>query len=202
MKQSIQLKRWAWVVLVLVTSTTTSADLYEIDTSGTHAFIQFKISHLGYSWLYGGFNKFSGTFEYDEEHPERSIVNVSIKTSSLDSNHALRDKHLRGKKFLYVKKHPKAMFVSRSYDQRADGSAVMKGDFTLRGVTKTISIDVVQVGAGNDPWGGYRRGFEGKTVISLADYNMDAKSLGKHAQTMEITLSVEGVRQKDDTLTQ
>ena len=75
---------------------------YKIDTAGAHAFIQFKIKHLGYSWLYGRFDEFSGRFNYDADKPEASSVNVEINTASLNSNHAERDKHLRGKDFLNV----------------------------------------------------------------------------------------------------
>lgn len=70
----------------------------------------------------------------------------------------------------------------------------MKGDFTLRGVTKPISIDVVHIGGGEDPWGGYRQGFSGSTMITLADYGVPM-SLGPASETMEIILSVEGIRQ-------
>ena len=88
--------------------TQANADLYIIDTKGAHAFIQFKISHIGKSWLLGRFNQFQGQFEYDEQHPEKSTVQVTIQTTSVDSNHAERDKHLRDKKLLNVKEHPEA----------------------------------------------------------------------------------------------
>ena len=68
---------------------------YTIDTQGAHAFIQFKISHLGYSWLYGRFNTFSGEFSYDADKLADSKISLTIDTASVDSNHAERDKHLR-----------------------------------------------------------------------------------------------------------
>src|SRR5690554_8224601 len=68
---------------------------YAFDVQGAHQFITFKISHLGYSWLYGRFNDFDGQFVYDAANPENSTVSVTIDTSSVDSNHAERDKHLR-----------------------------------------------------------------------------------------------------------
>lgn len=72
---------------------------YIVDKAGAHAFIQFKIKHLGYSWLLGRFNDFDGTFSYDKEQPEASKINIVIQTASIDSNHAERDKHLRGDDF-------------------------------------------------------------------------------------------------------
>ena len=86
---------------------------YAFDSQGRHQFIMFKISHLGYSWLYGRFNEFDGQFVYDAANPENSQVSVTIDTSSVDTNHAERDKHLRSEDFLYVDEFPKATFKSK-----------------------------------------------------------------------------------------
>jgi polyisoprenoid-binding protein YceI len=56
---------------------------YKIDTQGAHAFVQFKIKHLGYSWLWGRFNDFKGDFSFDETKPEATKVNVEINMTSL-----------------------------------------------------------------------------------------------------------------------
>ena len=89
------------------TANANAAD-YVIDTDGAHAFVTFKIKHLGYSWLLGRFNTFDGGFSYDAAAPEKSEIEVVIDTASLDSNHADRDKHLKGSDFLDVNKFPKA----------------------------------------------------------------------------------------------
>ena len=167
---------------------------YVIDTEGAHAYIQFRIQHLGYSWLGGRFNDFSGTFSYDEDNPSASQIKVNIDPASIDSNHAERDKHLRGEDFLNVSEYPEAKFVSTSYEETEQGKGVLKGDFTLHGVTRPLTINVEQVGHGPDPWGGYRRGFHGTTEFKLADYGIDY-DLGPASRTVELELSVEGVRQ-------
>jgi len=89
-----------------------AAEKYEFDTEKQHAFIQFRIQHLGFSWLHGRFNEFDGRFTYDPENPANSQVRVTIDTASVDTNHAERDKHLREEDFLYVKEYPEARFVS------------------------------------------------------------------------------------------
>ncbi|AGA90363.1 hypothetical protein Thimo_1583 [Thioflavicoccus mobilis 8321] len=171
-----------------------TAEDYVIDTEGGHAFIQFRIPHLGYSWLYGRFDEFSGHFSYDEDDPNASEVAVTIKTASIDSNHAERDKHLRGEDFLDVSRYPEASFKSTSFTETGDGKAVLKGDLTLHGVTKPITIDVTEIGHGPDPWGGYRRGFQGSTRFALKDFGID-RDLGPASRDVEMILSVEGIRQ-------
>lgn len=171
-------------------SYTASAADYVIDSKGMHASIKFRVQHLGYSWLYGQFNEFDGTYSYDKDAPEKTAVAVNIKTSSVDSNHAERDKHLRSDDFLDVEKFPEAKFVSTSYD-----GSILKGDLTLHGVTKPIEIAVEKVGEGDDPWGGYRSGFEGKTSFKMADFGI-TKDLGPKSTDVEMILSIEGVKQK------
>ena len=175
------------------TSSVILADDYEIDTKGAHAFIQFRVQHLGYSWLYGRFNEFSGNFSYDEAAPEKAAVEVIIKTASVDSNHAERDKHLRSDDFLDVKKFPEAKFTSTSYTPGKDGKGVLKGNLTLHGVTKAVEIEVEHIGAGTDPWGGYRRGFQGSTKFAMADFGI-VKDLGPKSKDVEMILSIEGIR--------
>lgn len=171
-----------------------NAATYDIDNEGAHASINFKIQHLGYSWLTGRFNDFDGSFEYDAAKPETSAINVTIDTTSIDSNHAERDKHLKGSDFLDVKKYPTATFKSTGFKSTGDGAGNMTGEFTMHGVTKTITIPVERIGEGDDPWGGYRAGFSGATVLKLSDYGIDY-NLGPASSTVEIELHVEGKRQ-------
>ena len=167
---------------------------YKIDTKGAHAFIQFHIKHLGYSWLVGRFNTFSGDFSYDERDPGSARVAVTIDTTSIDSNHAERDKHLRDEDFLDVDKYPEARFVSTAYRDLGDGKGELRGDLTLHGVTRPITIEVTHIGAGLDPWGGYRRGFEGRTRFALADFGIDY-DLGPASKEVFLWLGVEGIQQ-------
>ncbi|MEO4048642.1 YceI family protein [Pseudomonas sp. CAU 1711] len=167
---------------------------YAIDKEGQHAFVNFKISHLGYSWLYGTFKDFDGSFSFDAKAPEASKVKVSINTASVDSNHAERDKHLRSGDFLNVDKHPTAIFESTSVKSTGEGSADITGNLTLNGVTKPVVIAAKFIGEGSDPWGGYRAGFEGTTRLKLKDFDIQ-KDLGPAAQEVELIISVEGVRQ-------
>lgn len=168
----------------------TAAD-YVLDIKGAHAFINFKASHLGYSWLTGRFNKFDGKFSYDANNVEATKIEVNIDPASIDSNHAARDKHLRDSDFLDVKKFPTSKFVSTKVTDKGNGKIEVKGDFTLHGVTRSIIIDAEKIGEGEDPWGGYRAGFAGTTTIDVADYDFKAAWAGK----IQLELLIEGIRQ-------
>jgi polyisoprenoid-binding protein YceI len=163
---------------------------FEIDPA--HSFVEFRIQHLGYSWLYGRFNDLSGDFSYDAEQPEASEINLEIDTASVDTNHAERDKHLRGEDFLNVEKYPTATFKTTQYIGDAEGGT-LEGVLTLHGVEKPISIDIKKMGEGPDPWGGYRAGFIGTTTLARKDFGIDY-DLGPASETMELELGIEGIR--------
>lgn len=166
---------------------------YAIDKEGQHAFINFKTGHMGFSMLHGRFNDFDGSFSWDAENPQASKVNVTINTASVDSNHAERDKHLRSADFLNVGEHPQATFVSTHVEVTGENTAKVTGDFTFNGVTKPVVIDARFIGEGEDPWGGYRAGFEGTTSIKLADYDV-SMDLGPASAVVELDMTIEGVR--------
>ena len=190
---SLRFASAAVVATALAFATPLSAADYEIDSKGAHASINFRIKHLGYSWLTGRFDTFTGAFAFDDKAPEKSSVKVEIDTASVNSNHAERDKHLRSPDFLDVAKFPKATFVSKSVTPKAGGKATIVGDLTLHGVTKEVAIEAETIGGGADPWGGVRQGFTGVTTLKLADFAIQ-KDLGPASKEVELTLNVEGVR--------
>lgn len=164
---------------------------YKIDTDGAHASINFKVSHLGYSFIQGRFNKFDGQFSFDENNIEASKVTVNVDTRSLDSNHAERDKHIKSADFINAGKFSEAKFVSQKVTRKADGSLAINGNLTLHGITKPITIDANFIGAGEDPWGGYRAGFQGSTRLQLVDFGIQVMG---PASYVDMELNVEGVR--------
>jgi len=178
----------------LLLSTSVFAREYLIDTKGMHASIQFRIKHLGFSWLTGRFEKFEGRFNYDKRQPENSNIDITVQTASVTTNHAERDKRLRNKKYLDVKTWPQARFVSQSFTPVEKDQFILKGNLSLHGVTRPIEMLIRHIGKGHDPWGKFRRGFEGRFEITLADYGMTS-FLGKDARTMEIIVNLEGIRQ-------
>ncbi len=189
-------KLFAMAILVSAVSLSAPAIAadYKIDTEKAHASITFKVNHLGFSWIIGRFDKFSGTFSFDDKNPDASKVKVDIDTTSVDTNLALRDKHLRGADLLDTDMFPTATFESTSIKSTGPNKATVTGKLTLHGVTKDIVIDAEHVGGGKDPWGGYRDGFTGTTKITLADFGI-MRNLGPATKDVELILNIEGIRQ-------
>lgn len=177
---------------LLFNSASVSAAKYKLDP--THTFIEFRAKHLGYSWMYGRFNDITGVLYWDKSRPEVSRINVFINLLSLDSNHAERDKHLKGDKYLDARKYPRVEFKSTQYRGDAD-HGVLTGVLTLREISRDIQIPVVRLGEGHDPWGGYRVGFEGKITIDAFDYGMEY-DVGPDSNVIELFLGIEAIKQK------
>ncbi|CAA0100508.1 Protein YceI [BD1-7 clade bacterium] len=180
-------------LILLVVSSWAQAIEYQLDIKGTHAFIQFRIQHLGYSWLYGRFDRFDGHFNFDAKKPAAASADIEVDIASLNTNHAERDKHLLGPKFFDVKKYPKATFKSTGYTPNNDGSGVLTGLMTIKGITKPIAVEVVRIGGGPDPWGGVRQGFSGQAKISLADFGF-MQNLGPSSREAELIIDLEGIK--------
>ncbi|WP_163559151.1 YceI family protein [Halomonas sp. NO4] len=168
---------------------------YVIDTDRQHAFIQFKINHLGFSYILGDFDSFTGDFSYDQEDPEASSVNIEVDVTSLDTNNAERDKHFLSDDFLDAGQYPTATFTSTGFEPTGDGEGVVTGDLSLHGETQEIEMPVTLVGEGEDPWGGYRAGFEGSTTLMLADFGIDMSDYPEVMHELELYVTFEGVRQ-------
>ncbi|MCE8002413.1 YceI family protein [Billgrantia ethanolica] len=179
----------------LATAGQAMAAEYVVDTEGQHAFIQFKINHLGYSYILGNFEEFEGRFYYDADDLEASSVEMEVQVNSLNSNHAERDRHFLSDDFLSAGDYPTATFVSTGFEPTGDNEGVLTGELTLKGETREIEMPVTLVGEGEDPWGSYRAGFEGSTTLTLADFGIDMSDFPEVMEELELYVTFEGVRQ-------
>ncbi|MBC2689238.1 MULTISPECIES: YceI family protein [Pseudomonas] len=178
----------------LLSANVMAAD-YVVDKEGQHAFVDFKISHLGYSYITGTFKDIDGKFSFDAAKPEDSKIEFNVNTASVFTNHAERDKHIASADFLNASKFAKATFVSTSVKSTGEKTADVTGDLTIAGVTKPVVVKATFLGEGKDPWGGYRAGFEGTTSIKRSDFGKQ-KDLGPASDAVELYVSFEGVKAK------
>ena len=106
----------------------------------THVDLLFSINHAGFTQKHGSFRDLDATLQYDADHPEKSQLSVVVKTDSIDTGFAARDKDLQSNKFLDVAKYPEMRFVSTKVTPGAEGTLVVDGDLTLHGVTKPLTL--------------------------------------------------------------
>ncbi len=195
-KQSMLKKTLAALAIgsAVLSANVMAAD-YVVDKEGQHAFVDFKISHLGYSFITGTFKDIDGKFSFDAAKPEDSKIEFNVNTASVFTNHAERDKHIASADFLNAGKFAKATFVSTSVKSTGANTADVTGDLTILGVTKPVVVKATFLGEGKDPWGGYRAGFEGTTTIKRSDFGKQ-KDLGPKSDAVELYVSFEGVKAK------
>jgi polyisoprenoid-binding protein YceI len=136
-----------------------------------HSSINFWVRHLMVSKVHGKFTKWGGTFEFDEQNPAASKVDVKIEAASIFTEEAQRDTHLRSPDFLDTEKYPQIEFKSTSVARDGDGLKV-SGDLTIHGVTHPVALAVEYAGRVKDPWGGERVGFSAKGSISRKEFGL------------------------------
>ena len=142
-----------------------AAGTYNFDKA--HSFIGFKVKHMGLIEVPGFFRDFTGTVNYDASDVTKSTVEFTAKATSVDTGVAPRDRHLRTADFFDVEKYPDLTFKSTKVEKKGK-NYILTGDFTLRGVTKSISFPF-QIAGFLDGERGTRMGIMGETVINRRD---------------------------------
>jgi polyisoprenoid-binding protein YceI len=166
------------------------AENYTVDAA--HAGINFKIAHLGLSWIQGRFDEFSGNFTIDATTPEKSSFAIEINPASIDTNNQKRDEHLRSPDFLNVKQFPAMNFKSTAVRPVKGGYEVI-GDFTMHGVTKSINLELVGGRTDEFPPGVTRTGFSAEFVLKRSDFGI-GKATPAIGDKIYVAVSFEGTR--------
>ena len=138
----------------------------------THSRIGFVARHAMVTKVRGSFNEFEGSGYFDAENPSASKAELTIQAASIDTRNADRDAHLRSNDFFDMDTHPEISFVSTNVEA-VDGSYRVTGDLTIKGVTKSVTVDFEYTGTAVDPYGNTRVGFEGQTTINRKDWGVN-----------------------------
>jgi polyisoprenoid-binding protein YceI len=179
-----------FAILTVIGVRAAASDTYTLDP--VHSWAMFKVRHLGIGYVWGSFTGISGTITYDKKNVKNNKVEITIKTASVNTFNDTRDADLRSDNFFNVEKFPDMTFKSRSVSKLKDGRYSLKGDFTLLGVTKPITITAAILGEGKDPWGNHRAGFDSSFSINRSDYGMN-KMIPAAGDKVLITLNFEGI---------
>jgi len=143
---------------------------YKIDPA--HSVIGFAIRHYEISLVRGRFKNFTGTISFDEADISKSSVEFAAKIESIDTGVDARNAHLRTADFFDAAKYPDMTFKSTRVERKAQDQYVLHGDFTLKGVTKPISLPFTVTGAIKDAQGNTRFGVAAQTKIDRRDYGI------------------------------
>jgi len=165
---------------------------YRVDPS--HTTVIFKIFHLGLADFRGRFNRTTGNIRWDKADASKSSVEIRVEAGSIDTKHSRRDLHLRGPDFFNAVRFPAILFRSQSISAVGENQYQVKGDLSLHGVTRKVTLNTEFTGEGNDPWGGYRVGFKSQVVVNRSDYGMKFM-LDQISDRVEILMSFEAIRQ-------
>jgi polyisoprenoid-binding protein YceI len=161
----------------------------------THASIVFKVSHMGFSNVFGMFGQSSGKITWDAGDPAKSSFDVTVKTDSLNTMNKKRDEHLKGPDFFNVKQFPAITLKSKSIKKMDGNKYEVTGDLTIRGVTKPVKFTFVQGHTGKDPWGNFRTGGDAAFTVKRSDFGMNYMSKpGEIGDDVEMMISLEGVK--------
>jgi polyisoprenoid-binding protein YceI len=145
------------------------AGTWTIDPS--HSEVGFTVRHLMVSKVKGNFETFEGTITIAED-PLASSVTAEVDLGSINTRDAQRDAHLRSADFFETDTYPKLTFTSTSVEP-AGSDYKVTGDLTIKGVTRSVVLDLEFNGVHPDPWGGTRSGFSATTEISRKDFGID-----------------------------
>lgn len=183
-----------------MTGTTT----WQLDPA--HSTVEFAVKHMMFTTVRGRFKTFEGSIQIDEQHPDRSRVEVTIDAASIDTGAPDRDAHLRSADFLDVEQHPKMIFTSTRVDgaHKKEGDRFkVAGELEIRGTRMPVTLDVTFEGLGTDPWGKQRSGFAARTEIDRREWGLrwnQALETGGVlvANAVKIELEAQAVKQEGD----
>lgn len=178
------------VSLFLLTQPVFAAN-YKIDAD--HTTVSFQIKHL-LSKVTGRFNQFSGSFVYEPGQPQMWKADLTIQATSIDTNVAARDKHLRSADFFDVEKFQTIQFESTGVEDASESGFKLQGNLTIHGVTKPVVLDVEILGVAKDPWKNTIASFTAMTKINRKDFGLtwnQAVETGGVLVGEEVTINLE-----------
>lgn len=138
----------------------------------SHSNINFKVTHMMISEIEGSFKDFNAVMTSTKDDFEDSKVEFTAQAASINTSNEKRDAHLKDDDFFATDKYPDITFKSVSFKKVADKKYKMVGNLTMRGVTRSITLDVTLMGTINDPYGNTRAGFKIEGKLNRKDYGI------------------------------
>jgi polyisoprenoid-binding protein YceI len=160
-----------------------------------HTQVEFSAKHLGMMTVRGHFAEVTATGDIHPEAPERTKIEATINTASIRTHNEQRDKDLRSSNFLEIDKYPTMHFKSTRIEPAGRDRYNLSGDLTIKGVTKPVTLLVLNYGEFNDPnMMGHRYGYAAEGKINRKDFgiNFDMMLDNQLIVSNEIQIHIEG----------
>ncbi|MCP9755239.1 polyisoprenoid-binding protein [Lacihabitans sp. CCS-44] len=133
-----------------------------------HSEVQFKVKHLMISTVTGDFKAYDATVETaDDDSFENAQISFTAQIDSISTGNEQRDGHLKSGEFFDAEAFPTLTFVSTSY-----ANEVLKGNLTIKDVTKSVELDAEFGGLMTDFYGQTKAGFEISGKINRKDFGL------------------------------
>lgn len=159
-----------------------------------HSVALFKVQHLGAGYTWGVFTDISGSVTFAEDKPEESSIEMVVKTDSLNTFNAARDKHLKNADFFEVETYPEMSFKSTAWKKIGEDTFEVAGDFSLHGVTKPITLTAVKTGNGKGRNGEALIGFEATFTVKRSEFGM-GNMVPNIGDDVTITVAIEAIEE-------
>lgn len=150
---------------------TRTTSVWQIDP--THSSVEFAVRHMMVATVKGGFKTLSGHVDLDEAAWVDSRIEAEIDAASVDTGVADRDTHLRSPDFFDVARFPRIAFRGTAVEAEAADRGQVRGELTIRDVTRPVTLTVDYLGEIRDPWGNRRRGYTAEASLNRKDFGMN-----------------------------
>lgn len=134
-----------FALVIIATSASAKANPEKIILDKSLTYAGFDVSYLLILRIKGHFDDFKGDLTIDRDHPENSHADIIVKTTSIDTGVKSRNRDIRGPALFDADKYPEMIFHSDKIKLGPDNTGLITGHLTLRGVTKPITLDLVEI---------------------------------------------------------
>ena len=175
-----------------------------------HTAAEFCVRHMMVTFVRGHFKDIHGTLMFDQANPGATSVEATIEAAGIWTGESARDDHLKSADFLDVEKHPKITFAGKQVELAGADEAVLTGELTIRGITRTVPLRVRYLGQWQTPWWEdgvdkgpkARAGFTATATINRHDFGVSWNSALDRGgivvgNMVEITIDAEAILQEE-----
>ncbi len=166
------------LVAALFSMTSFAQEKWTVDNY--HSFLNFNIKHLGISFVDGRMDNYTGEFVGTPEDLTNGQFSFTIDVNGINTGVEMRDDHLKSADFFDTQKFPQMTFQSTSITKVSDSDYLLKGNLTIKGITKPVEFNLVYGGLLEDDGSGNTKlGFQGSTSINRFDFDIDYDPSGQ-----------------------